>query len=202
MKHSLLNEGGRRVFSWRSGLLFFSALCFLTLSGFQCDEDDEIHVPDGADVEATGYNAGIAFGSPSTNPHFEGTDNPCERFVGGMYKIKKVVIEIFRYDNQGNEVPIYDPVVLKDGVNFASGNPNSSKGPGMKYQVPEHGAYRIRIRVYGYPCDELPNPGDCLACCGGDDSAGPFWEEVSEWKNADDDMPTAYIAHPKFRYCI
>ena len=159
MKHSLLNEGGRRVFSWRSGLLFFSALCFLTLSGFQCDQDDEIHVPDGADVGATSYNAGIAFGSPGTNLHYEGTDDPCVRFVGGMYKIKKVVIIIFRYDNQGNEVPIYDPVVLKDGVNFNSGNPNSPKGPGMKYQVPEHGAYRIRVRVYGYPCDELPNPG-------------------------------------------
>lgn len=202
MNHSGPNERGRCVGLSRSGIFVASLLCYIALSGFQCDDQD-VSVPDPADVETPGYTVGVGFGSPQTNPYYSGTGDPCQRYTGGIYPIKKIVVSVFRLDGNGNEVAIYPDTVLRDGTHFSGGNPHTPKGPGVKFKVPLHGAYKMRIRIYGYPCDELPNPSQCLHCCSGDNSAIPFWEEVSEWKTADDDnMPYAYISHPEFKYCI
>lgn len=197
------NSRGRSAIAQWPVFLFAALSCYITLSGFSCTEQEEIHVPPSAGVESEGFNVGHSFGHPSHDANEPGVGDPCKVFTGGVYRIKKIVVEVFKLDANGNEVPIYPTRVYKDGVNFANGNPNSPISPGMGFKIPFKGAFKVRTRVYGYPCDELPNPTQCLHCCEGDPSAAPFWEETSGWHDAKTDkFPSGYISYPKFRYCI
>lgn len=196
MKHPL-NGRDRYALLWRSAVL----LCFLTITGFQCDDD--VDVPPNADVGADGFNVGHTFGHPRTDANWPGVGDPCRVFTGGVYRIKKVVVEVVRQNADGTETAIYPMKIYKDGVHFRNGNPNSPIGSGMGFKIPYDGAFRIKTKVYGYPCDELPNPNGCLHCCGGDASAAPYWEENSPWHDAKTDrFPFGYYSYPEWKYCI
>lgn len=203
MNHSYSNARDCRVLLRRPALWLFFAFCFLSLTGFACDPEDDADVPPKAEVDAPSVTVGVSYGHPDHDHQFDGVGDPCQKFTGGTYRIKKIVIDIIVNDANGNEVKLYPTVFLKDGVNFMSGNPNSPIGPGTKFQIPQQGAYRIRTRIYGYPCDELPNPGECLDCCDGDPTAAPFWEEISGWHEwKDDGYGRSYVSYPDFLYCI
>lgn len=192
---------GWNVLSAQFCVLIMAGVGFALLSGFSCGQAE--NTPPAADSGAPGFNVGLGFGP---DPRYDGqihgdVHNPCEYFTGGTYKIKKVTVEIFKYDGAGKPVKIYDPVTMKDGVNFLNGNPQSPIGPGMKFKIPENGAFKIKIRVWGYDCDDLEPPGQCLDCCD-DEAEGPYWEEESSWQdNQKNDYARSYITYPKFIEC-
>lgn len=178
-----------------------AAIAFVVLNGFSCGQGNNF--PGGASTGAPGFRVGLGFGpDPRFDSHIHGDVNdPCQYFTGGIYKVRKIIIEVFRFDEDDNEVAIYDPIVLKDGVHFANGNPRTPLSGGVAFKIPEYGAFKVRVRVWGYDCEDLPHSGFCLDCCD-DEAEGPYWEETSPWQdNQKNDYATGYVTYPKFIIC-
>ena len=182
--------------------VFFALTGFVILNGFSCG-GKENNTPDGAATGAQGFNVSLGFGpDPDFDDDFDGhgdVHDLCQYFTVQGYKIRKIIVEVFRHDANNNQVNIYPPVEMKEGVNFLNGNPRSTIGQGLKFKIPETGAFKIRVRVWGYDCDDLPQPEDCLDCCE-DDWAGPYWEQESSWTE-NKKYGWAYISYPKFLTC-
>lgn len=190
---------GSRILFIQTFVLVTVGVGFTLLSGFSCGDN----TPPEAAAGAPSRSVGLGFGPhPSYDGQVHGDlNNPCEYFKGGVYKIRKIVVEVFKHDANGLPVQIYDPVTFKDGVDFGSGNPNSPIGSGLRFNIPIEGAFKIKVRVWGYDCDDLEPPGQCLDCCD-DEAEGPYWEEESPWhNNKEENFPYAYVSYPRFVNC-
>lgn len=202
MKFETVGKGGFLKLSWNV-ILLFSIVVFVVTTGFSCGQGN---TPDGALVGAQGFSVGLGFGPDSRfDSELPGdVHDLCQYFTAGIYKVKKMTVEVFVREGSGQvEKNIYPPVKMKDGVNFVNGNPRSPIGDGIKFKIPENGAFWVRVRIWGYDCEDLnPLPAEgCPDCCDGEDE-GPYWEEVSpKQDNQQNRYAWAYITYPKFIGC-
>ena len=183
-------------------LTFFVLICFIVLNGFSCGTK-AANTPDPASNGVAGFNVALGFGPDADfDDDFNGhgdIHDLCQYFTVQGWKIRKVIVEVFKFDGNQNEVAIYPPVEMKDGVNFLNGNVRSTIGQGMKFKIPEHGAFKVRVRMWGYDCSMMPPQTDCMDCCD-DEGSRPYWEVVSGWIE-NKEYGWAYIAYPKFLTC-